>query len=88
MKVIEFNRDDKRILVSHQRYLEDIRKEADEVVRKEKDTERKTTTSAVKKTQDNVERSTLGDLDVFSQLKEQLQEGEGTEGDSEPKDAE
>ena len=88
VKVIEFNRDDKRILVSHQRYLEDIRKEADEVVRKEKDTERKTTTSAVKKTQDNVERSTLGDLDVFSQLKEQLQEGEGTEGDSEPKDAE
>lgn len=88
VKVIEFNRDDKRILVSHQRYLEDIRKEADEAVRKEKDTERKTTTSAVKKTQDNVERSTLGDLDVFSQLKEQLQEGEGTEGESEPKDAE
>lgn len=74
VKVIEFNRDDKRILVSHLRYLEDIRREADEAVKKEKDAERKQTSSAVKKTQDSVERSTLGDLDVFSQLKEQLQE--------------
>jgi small subunit ribosomal protein S1 len=88
VKVIEFNRDDKRILVSHLRYLEDIRKEADEAVRKEKDTERKTTTSAVKKTQDNVERSTLGDLDVFSQLKEQLQENEAEPKESEAKDTE
>jgi small subunit ribosomal protein S1 len=72
VKVIEFNRDDKRILVSHLRYLEDIRREADEAVKQEKDNERKQTTAAVKKQQDTVERSTLGDLDVFSQLKEQL----------------
>src|SRR6187431_237949 len=31
-KVIEFNRDDKRIMVSHLRYLEDIQREAEEVV--------------------------------------------------------
>jgi len=74
VKVIEFNRDDKRILVSHLRYLEDIRKEADDAVKKEKDDERKKTTSAVKKTQDSVERSTLGDLDVFSQLKNQFED--------------
>lgn len=74
VKVIEFNRDDKRILVSHLRYLEDIRKEADDAVKKEKDDERKKTTSAVKKTQDSVERSTLGDLDVFSQLKGQFED--------------
>lgn len=76
VKVIEFNRDDKRILVSHLRYLEDIRKEADEAVKKEKDEERKKTTSAIKKQQDNIERSTLGDLDVFSQLKEQFEDDE------------
>ncbi|MBK7871168.1 MAG: 30S ribosomal protein S1 [Saprospiraceae bacterium] len=84
VKVIEFNRDDKRILVSHLRYLEDIRREAEEEVKKEKDEEKQKTRSAVKKTQDSVERSTLGDLDVFSQLKEQL---EGQE-QSEDKDAE
>lgn len=84
VKVIEFNRDDKRILVSHLRYLEDIRREADEVVKREKDEERQATRSAVKKQQETVERSTLGDLEVFSQLKEQL-EDQNTDSD---KDAE
>ncbi|MEN0005794.1 MAG: 30S ribosomal protein S1 [Bacteroidota bacterium] len=74
IKVIEFNRDDKRILVSHLRYLDDIRREADEKVRAERDTQRRQTRAAVKKTQSNVEKSTLGDLDVFSQLKEQLKD--------------
>ena len=72
VKVIEFNRDDKRIMVSHLRYLEDIRREADEVVKKERQEDDDKTRSAVKKQQANIERSTLGDLDVFSQLKEQL----------------
>jgi len=71
-KVIEFNRDDKRILVSHLRYVEDIRREADDTVREEKQKERKEVQKAVKKTQSNVERATFGDLDVFSQLKSQL----------------
>ena len=75
-KVIEFNRDDKRILVSHLRYLDDIRREADEKVKAEKRKERKATDSAVKKQQSSMEKSTLGDLDVFSQLKEQLQDGD------------
>ena len=76
VKVIEFNRDDKRILVSHLRYLEDIRREADEQVRSERRTERDQVRKAVKKTQSNVEKSTLGDLAAFSQLKEQLADGE------------
>ena len=73
-KVIEFNRDDKRILVSHLRYLDDIRREADEKVKAERRKERKQTDSAIKKQQSTIEKSTLGDLDVFSQLKEQLQD--------------
>lgn len=86
VKVIEFNRDDKRILVSHLRYLEDIRREADETVRQEKDQEREVTRKAIKKTQSNVEKSTLGDLDVFSELKERLANEAGEEGDAESKD--
>lgn len=74
VKVIEFNRDDKRILVSHLRYLEDIKREADEKMKQEKTEQRKQTRDAVKKTNDSNERSTLGDLDVFSQLKDQIQD--------------
>lgn len=83
VKVLEFNRDDKRILVSHLRYLEDIRKEAEELVKQEKNRERKQTRETVQKTNANVERSTLGDLAGFDQLKEQLQEGEDTEASNE-----
>ena len=74
VKVIEFNRDDKRILVSHLRYLDDIRREADEKVKQEKDKERTEVKQAVKKQQSTLEKSTLGDLDVFNQLKEQIQD--------------
>ena len=76
VKVIEFNRDDKRILVSHLRYREDIEREAEMEVRKKSQEERKRTSRAVKKTQSSVEKSTLGDLAAFSELKEQLQGGE------------
>ncbi|MGB1217546.1 MAG: S1 RNA-binding domain-containing protein, partial [Saprospiraceae bacterium] len=80
-KVLEFNRDDKRILVSHSRYLEDIRREADGEVRRGKEKERKEMRTSIKKTQSNVERTTLGDLDVFSQLKNQLNEEKKKDSD-------
>ncbi len=71
-KVIEFNRDDKRIIVSHSRYLEDINKEASDTVRKEKREEGDRTRKAVKSNSSKIERTTLGELDVFTQLKQQL----------------
>ncbi|MCF8238507.1 MAG: 30S ribosomal protein S1 [Saprospiraceae bacterium] len=83
VKVIEFNRDDKRIMVSHLRYLEDIRREADDSVRQEKETEVKEVRKAVKQQSSNVEKSTLGDLGIFDELKEQL-----SDGDDQPKDSE
>ncbi|MCB0653748.1 MAG: 30S ribosomal protein S1 [Saprospiraceae bacterium] len=72
VKVIEFNRDDKRIIVSHSRYLDDIRREADEAVKKEKNQEVEETRTAVKRQQSKVEKDTLGDLDVFSELKDMI----------------
>ena len=75
VKVIEFNRDEKRILVSHLRYLEDIQREQDDTVRKEKTKARNETRKSVKKTQSKVEKTTLGDMDVFSQLKAQMEDG-------------
>jgi len=84
VKVIEFNRDDKRILVSHLRYLEDIRKEADDQVRKEKDVEKDQTRKAVKQQASKVERTTLGDMAAFAALKEQLEDGDDAAAPSEP----
>lgn len=74
VKVIEFNRDDKRILVSHLRYLEDIKREATDSVNKEKDEERTRTRKSVQTQNTNVERTTLGELDMFTELKEQMKE--------------
>lgn len=73
VKVIEFNRDDKKILVSHSRYLEDIKKEADEHVKKEIENEVVQTRQAVKTTQAKVEKNTIGDIEGLAEIKEQLQ---------------
>ncbi len=72
MKVIEFNRDDKRIIVSHLRYLDDIRREAEGEVIAEKEKQQKETRKQVSKAQSKVEMTTLGELEAFSQLKAQL----------------
>jgi small subunit ribosomal protein S1 len=71
-KVIEFNRDDKRIIVSHTRYLEDIRKEADQIVETEKTKEKEEVKKTIKATQAKVELSTFGDIAGFSELKSQM----------------
>lgn len=71
-KVIEFNRDDKRILVSHARVHEDAKRKADALARGEKIQERKQTQTAVKKQQSKIEKTTLGDLGVLSELSAQL----------------
>ena len=74
VKVIEFNRDDKRILVSHLRYLDDIRREADASVRKEKEQQRKQTRKDIKDHSGKADKTTLGDMGAFAMLKEQFQD--------------
>ena len=71
-KVIEFNRDDKRILVSHSRYVDDIRREADASVKQEIKKEKADVRKSVKERQSSIEKATLGELAGFSALKEQL----------------
>ncbi len=72
VKVIEFNRDEKKILVSHTRYLEDIKREAEDNIKKEKDDERQQTKKTIEKQQSKMEITTLGEIEGFSALKEQL----------------
>jgi small subunit ribosomal protein S1 len=76
VKVIEFNRDDKRIVVSHSRYLDDLKRKADDDVRREKGQQRRKTDKALRSHKTKLEKTTLGELDVFSQLKDQLKQSE------------
>jgi len=80
-KVLEFNRDDKRILVSHTRYLEDLKRAAANEERDAKRTERTKSRKAIDDQQSKIEKTTLGDLDIFSQLKDQLSDSDSSEGD-------
>ena len=75
-KIIEFNKDSKRIVVSHARIWEEVKQEERKEEINQKKTEAKATASAVKKVKDSVEKSTLGDLDVLAQLKEKMEGAE------------
>lgn len=75
-KVIEFNRDDKRILVSHSRFYSDAKRDAENAEKNAKYAEKKAAQQAVKKVNSSNEKSTFADLSAFSQLKEQLKNEE------------
>jgi small subunit ribosomal protein S1 len=75
-KILEFNRDDKRILVSHLRYLEDIKREATKQVRSEKKEGKARIQKMIHTQKRSVERTTLGELESLSQIKAQLESGE------------
>jgi small subunit ribosomal protein S1 len=68
-KVIEFNKEGRRVVVSHSQIHGDVQKESNEKEAKE-------TGKNVKKIQANVERSTLGDIEALSQLKADMQADE------------
>lgn len=66
-KVTEFSKDDKRIVLSHTAMFKEEAKPAKKDVKKKSDTGSASTTSAP------AEKSTLGDLDALTQLKEQME---------------
>ena len=75
-KVIEFNRDDKRILVSHSRFYSDAKRSEAQAEKDAKRADKQAAKQAVKQVNSNNEKSTFGDLSAFSQLKEQLKNEE------------
>jgi len=74
--VIEFDRNEKRIVVSHTRIWEQGQVEAVEAAKKEARAEAETTRKAVKTVQNKVEKATLGDLGVLADLKKKMDSGE------------
>jgi small subunit ribosomal protein S1 len=74
--VIEFDRNEKRIVLSHTRIWEQVKAEEKDVARKEARTESEKTRKAVKTIQGKVEKPTLGDLGALAEIKEKLQQEE------------
>ncbi|MFM9908094.1 MAG: 30S ribosomal protein S1 [Chitinophagaceae bacterium] len=81
--VIEFDRNEKRIVLSHTRIWEQTKVEEKETAKKEARVENENTKKAVKAVQAKVEKTTLGDLGALAGIKAKLQEGE--KGADEPK---
>ena len=70
--VIEFDRNDKRIVLSHTRLWEQVIEEEKQAIVKEKKADADVTKKAVKNLQSKVEKSTLGDLGVLAGLKAKM----------------
>jgi small subunit ribosomal protein S1 len=68
-KVIEFSKENKKIVVSHTRIFEDAKKEAKQETKKK-------TAKKEKKEATKVEKTTLGDIADLAALKDQLQKNE------------
>jgi small subunit ribosomal protein S1 len=77
--VIEFDRNEKRIVLSHTRIWEQGQIEEKESQKKEARVEADKTKKAVKNIQNKVEKATLGDLGVLADLKKKLEGGAGGE---------
>jgi len=75
-KIIEFNKESKRIVISHSRIWEEARADARVQEFENRKKEAKSANNAVKKVKESVEKSTLGDLSVLAQLKEQMEGAE------------
>src|SRR3546814_17039301 len=79
-KILEFNKDSRRILVSHSRIWEEERADHDKSERatRKKDTLKQA--KSVKKVKESVERTNLGDLAVLANLKAEMEASEKQTG--------
>jgi len=83
-KVIEFSKENKKIILSHSKIHQDVanaekNKEAKSDLKKVNDTKK-----AVKKLKDNLEKTTLGDIDALANLKADMVKAENLARDSKP----
>ena len=74
-KVIEFNKESKRIILSHSRIYEDVQR-AEARAEKKKATNRPARKEETQTIQNQAASTTLGDLDALAALKAKMQKGE------------
>lgn len=75
-KVIEFNKDSKRIILSHSRTFEDAQREERKAARRQQRSNNKKEKEETVKIENQPAATTLGDLDVLAQLKAKMEKGE------------
>jgi small subunit ribosomal protein S1 len=71
-KVLEFSKDDKKIILSHTKTFAEVAEDASD--KKKKPAAKTAAKSSAPKANKDAEKSTLGDIDALSQLKEQMNE--------------
>ena len=71
-KVIEFNKDAKRIILSHSRIFEDAQKAEEKAEKRARKNSRREEAQVI---QNQAASTTLGDIDALAALKEQLEKG-------------
>ncbi|QZT38309.1 30S ribosomal protein S1 [Halosquirtibacter xylanolyticus] len=72
-KVIEFSKSAKRIILSHSRVFEDVKRAED---RAKKSAAAKTAKKGMQQVKDNLEKTTLGDITDLAALKSQMEQDE------------
>ena len=72
-KVIEINKSNKKIILSHSRIWEDIKREGEIKEKNERNAEAESTHKAVKKIKSNLEVTTLGDISALADLKSKME---------------
>ncbi len=72
-KVIEFNKSAKRIIVSHSRIYEDVKRAEETETRK---SQTRTNKRTIKSVSDNIEKTTLGDISELAELKSKMEKAE------------
>ena len=75
-RILEFSKDNRRIVVSHSRLVEDAKRATLVAEGAEKEKQADETTKAVKKVKESQEKTTLGDIDALSTLKANLETSE------------
>lgn len=78
--VLEFDRNEKRILVSHARIWEQEKQMEEEGERKDAKNQRDKNKKTMKNIQSKIEKATLGDLDILANLKKKMEDEEEANG--------
>ncbi len=73
-KVIEFNKEAKRIILSHSRIFEDSQKAANGEDGEKKDSKKKKSAKKSEMSSSGMEKTTLGDIEELAALKDQLEQ--------------
>ena len=75
-RVLEFNKANRKVTLSHTRTYSDAKKEEAAKELKEQNSEAANTQKAVKKLKDNLEKNTLGDISSLAALKSEMEKKE------------